>query len=58
MQRLTIAGALAWAVLMTVLAGASLTGYVQVYNGLNKGVVVGNCGLEVVGHPGFFCGDY
>jgi hypothetical protein len=29
-----------------------------VYNGLNKGVYVGNCGVEVWGRPGIFCGNY
>lgn len=31
------------------------TGTAKVYNGLNKGVVVGNCGVEIVGEPGPFC---
>jgi hypothetical protein len=34
------------------------TGYIGFYNGLNKGITVGNCGIEVVGEPGWFCGDY
>lgn len=28
---------------------------VGAYDGQNKGVFVGDCGLEVVGEPGFFC---
>jgi hypothetical protein len=34
------------------------TGEIGFYNGLNKGVTVGNCGFEVVGEPGPFCGNY
>lgn len=34
------------------------TGYIGFYNGLNKGVTIGNCGIEIVGEPGWFCGDY
>jgi len=30
------------------------SGAVGVYNGLNKGVTVGDYGLELVGEPGFF----
>ena len=30
------------------------SGDVVVYNGLNKGVVVGDYGFELVGEPGFF----
>jgi hypothetical protein len=32
------------------------TGEVGYYNGVNKGVYVHRCGLEIVGQPGFFCG--
>jgi hypothetical protein len=33
------------------------TGYVGFYNGLNKGVTIGSCGIEIVGEPGWFCGE-
>lgn len=48
-------------VVLEVLVGIAILHYhpyFGIYNGLNKGIVVGNCGLEVWGHPGFFCGDY
>lgn len=30
-------------------------GHAHIYDGVNKGVIVGNCGFELVGHPGPFC---
>lgn len=30
---------------------------VRVYDGLNKGVTIGDCGIEIVGDPGPFCGS-
>ncbi len=32
--------------------------YTSVYNGTNKGITVGSCGIELIGHPGLFCGNY
>lgn len=49
---------LAAGVLSVTLAGAlALTGTAGVYDGLNKGVFVGDYGLELVGEPGFFHDD-
>jgi hypothetical protein len=49
-----------WAVvLVVVVVGIGYAvGLVGVYDGLNKGVTVGDCGLELVGEPGPFCGNY
>jgi hypothetical protein len=38
-----------------VLFGLTSANVIGTYDGLNKGVFVGHCGLEVVGEPGFFC---
>lgn len=47
------------AILIALLALiASLACTVRIYNGVNKGITVVNCGVEIVGTPGFFCGDY
>jgi hypothetical protein len=47
------------AVLVVVVVGVGFAvGLVGVYDGLNKGVTVGDCGVELVGEPGWFCGDY
>jgi hypothetical protein len=47
------------AVLVVVVVGIGFAvGLVGVYDGLNKGVTVGDCGVELVGEPGWFCGDY
>lgn len=49
----------AWLLILAGVMSLSLglaTGYVGTYNGLNKGVYVGPCGVEVYGSPGAFCG--
>lgn len=45
-------------IILLIIAFLLLTHSVGVYNGLNKGIYILNCGLEVVGNPGFFCGNY
>ena len=39
---------------VTLAVAAAHSGDVVVYNGLNKGIVVGDYGFELVGEPGFF----
>lgn len=43
---------------ITVLILIFVLSQVHVYNGLNKGFTVGNFGIELVGDPGVFYGDY
>jgi hypothetical protein len=46
------------AILVTVVVAVGFAvGLAGVYDGLNKGVTVGDCGLELVGEPGPFCGN-
>lgn len=51
-SRRTIAEA---GVLAAVLTGLVASNAAGIYDGANKGVFVGNCGIEFVGEPGFFC---
>ena len=44
----------AGALSVTLAAALVSSGAVGVYDGLNKGVTVGDYGLELVGEPGFF----
>jgi hypothetical protein len=52
-----IIGSILIGIAVAILIGVG-TGYIGFYNGLNKGVTIGNCGIEIVGEPGWFCGDY
>lgn len=42
-------------VAIAVLAAFVVGHNTNVYNGTNKGITVGSCGIELIGHPGLFC---
>jgi hypothetical protein len=50
--------ALTYVAALALMLVVALALQVHVYNGQNKGFTYGNCGIEVVGEPGHFCGDY
>lgn len=46
------------AIVLAIVAAGTLahaSGYVGTYDGVNKGVYVGSCGVEIVGTPGPYC---
>jgi hypothetical protein len=43
---------------LAVVLATVLALHIHVYNGLNKGFTYGKCGIELVGEPGHFCGDF
>lgn len=44
------------ALVVLVIMVALVLGHITtVYNGTNKGVIVGTCGYEFIGTPGYFC---